>query len=260
MISGPRGDLEKIRKAGVKIILGIRVRVGSNFWLEVEPNDKAFTPNIVECGYWEAWVSVAISNELHNQGNETLFIDAGANVGYYSMLAAAGGYDVKAFEPIPDLADMIRRTAKFNNFKSIEVWPFALSDKVGKFSLSLNLEHSGSSSLNISDSENKIDVDVEELDHLVVEEDRNIVLKVDVEGQERQVWNGARHLREDNNTTWFIEWVPERESYNYNFEWLGEVHLTHDIHVVRLDGKTEPIEIEDALKLKFETLCFRQRG
>lgn len=253
-----RQDLETLSRAGVKEIEDNRIRMCGNFWLEVEPDDLAFTPGAKELGLWEAWITVAIANELQNQGGDTVFLDVGANVGYYSMMAAAGGYRVRAFEPNPNLADMIARSAKFNNFDDVAVDPIALSDRTGVFPLSIHNGHSGAGSLE-EPGERTIDVRVSDLDSRYFAKNDTIVFKVDVEGHERNVWNGCPRVRRDNETIWFLEWVPVRHGKEYNREWLEEVNETHDIQIVRYDGSIEDISIEDALAVEFETLVFRSR-
>ena len=100
-------------------------------------------------------------------------------------------------------------------------------------------------------------------------------VQVDVEGHERNVWDGytasketTRTLMKDGTTQdfhfgddiWFVEWVPCRHGIDYNREWLEEVLETHDLQMVNYDGTLRPVGIEEALDVEFETIVFRKRN
>lgn len=61
-----------------------------------------------------------------------VFINVGANVGYYCCIALSQGKNVVAFEPISLNLRYLLRNIKANNWESrIEVYPMALSNKSG---------------------------------------------------------------------------------------------------------------------------------
>ena len=61
-----------------------------------------------------------------------VFINIGANIGYYCCIALRSGKYTIAFEPIPGNLRYLYNNIKANQYeKSIEVFPVALSDKVG---------------------------------------------------------------------------------------------------------------------------------
>lgn len=76
--------------------------------------------------------------ELLNS-KSTIF-DVGANVGYYSMLAASileGRGVVHAFEPVPAPYQWLQRNAKLNAFECLQLNKVVMSDKDGEESLFL---------------------------------------------------------------------------------------------------------------------------
>ena len=248
------------------------VRMNASFWLECEKDDTAFTQPAINTGNWEAWVATAIMRELHEQGNETEFVDIGANNGYYSMMVSSAGYGVTAFEPNPTLVEMLERSAKLNNIsqsyenpKSFGVNQVALSDvdpydKNGKPNLAQLYTHSNHSGASSLEGEGEgFTVRLSNLDFEIMPLETT-VLKVDVEGHERNVWNGSSDLRQNEDTIWFVEWVPVRWGKEYNREWLTEVLQTHNLQMVNYDGTLRPVGIEEALQVEFETIVFRKRN
>lgn len=62
------------------------------------------------------------------------FYDIGANIGYYSLIAASENSDIKivGFEPAVGPLHYFRENVRFNNFSNIKVEPIALSQKNGE--------------------------------------------------------------------------------------------------------------------------------
>ena len=124
-------------------------------------------------------------------------LDIGANVGIWSLLAAKRGARVHAFEPVPALADRLRRHAQLNNV-DIVINAFALgAERATVTFFEARDGNSGASSLrrrSVRDIES--DVAVMTVDDYISREriDRVHVVKVDVEGAEVLVFRGASKL------------------------------------------------------------------
>ena len=233
----------------------------SSFWLECESDDTAFTEPVKRTGNWEAWNAVAMSNEWKTPNSE--FLDVGANVGYYSIFAASSGIPVAAWEPNPVLIDFIERSKDLNNIKTMGIHNLAIGDEPGTLKLYNHVGHSGANSL-YGDGDDYIETEVTTIDWYKwswkSSRRNNYVIKVDVEGFEREVWNGSKLFREIcKQNVWFVEWVPVRHGEEYNREWLDEVLKTHDLQMVNHDGSLRNVTIDDALAVEFETIVFRSR-
>ena len=77
-------------------------------------------------------------------------LDMGANYGMYSLLScglAGPSGQVHAFEANPDLAELMRESAKINGFDNLTVHAAALSDHEGKANLYVPMRDSGLASL-----------------------------------------------------------------------------------------------------------------
>ena len=130
---------------------------------------------------------------IHHLKKEDLFVDVGANVGHYSMLAAGiCGADVMAFEPIPSTFSKLNRNVNLNK----------LSNKIKLFNIGLGEE---SSYLNFTTTKDVMNSVAQEYDKDVVRlevkrlddvlKDKTLVfLKIDVEGFEYFVLKGAKNV------------------------------------------------------------------
>src|SRR5687767_10821855 len=83
-----------------------------------------------------------------------VFVDVGANIGFFSLLAArAVGPDgrVIAIEAVSELAAAVRANAALNGFTQIEVVEAAASDAAGEVELML-AQHPGGATISTSDT------------------------------------------------------------------------------------------------------------
>src|SRR5437016_5180097 len=58
-------------------------------------------------------------------------VDVGANIGYYSLIAALQVRTVHAFEPTPALCARIEENARLNNLSNVTLHRCAVSDRTG---------------------------------------------------------------------------------------------------------------------------------
>jgi FkbM family methyltransferase len=145
-----------------------------------------------------------------------VFFDIGAQAGYHTLLAAelvgASGH-VFAFEPVPVNIEHIRRHVELNGIRNVTVVESAVSDVDGtiRFSTGTNLL-----SGHIS-PEGNVDVPVVSLDTQIEQgllPDPDFI-KIDVEGAELKVLQGARQTLSRRYATLFVEthqWLPAYKS------------------------------------------------
>ncbi len=128
-----------------------------------------------------------------------VFVDAGANKGDFSLLAAAATEDkgrVIAVEPEPRNLSDLRRTLALNRYSNVEIVEAALSDKDSSATLYLG-DKSGFHTLKPGQPERRageLRVRTRRLDSVAVElgVERIDALKIDVEGGEVELLRGAR--------------------------------------------------------------------
>jgi FkbM family methyltransferase len=134
-----------------------------------------------------------------------VFLDIGANMGYYTLLAAqrvGPGGQVHSFEPSPRMFSELKFNVELNRFSNVQLNHVALGDKPGMARLSRyerGQEVYGSLSQRCFPGARAIgydDVVVETLDNYM--ENKNIkqvdFMKMDVEGAELMVLRGAERF------------------------------------------------------------------
>ena len=141
-------------------------------------------------------------------------VDVGANVGYYTLLAArlvGEKGKVFAFEPSSDNFALLKRNVEENGYKNVVLVPKAVSDRSAKARLLIDRASSGSHSLSASrGGADFVDVETVSLDEYFAGGlERIDVLKIDAEGAEMAILNGMGRLLERNtNLTLLTEFSP----------------------------------------------------
>jgi FkbM family methyltransferase len=121
-------------------------------------------------------------------------VDVGANVGYYSLMAARSGARAFAFEPSPYAAGRLRETVRANALEQVEVLEAALGDEEGSAPIFISNDATKTSpSMVANDETSPKQIPVTTLDRFLGERniDRVDLLKIDVEGFEPNVIRGA---------------------------------------------------------------------
>lgn len=188
-----------------------------------------------EHGYWlgsyELRKRLAFEREI---SPGSVIYDIGANVGYFSLLASElTGHDGKvyAFEPLPRNIEFLRKHVTLNRMVNIEVIEAAVSDQGGEASFDLG---ASSAMGHLADS-GEISVRMVNLDEMfdAGELQPPDYVKVDVEGAEYAVLQGARKLLETYQPVLFLD-THEREAHGPTIARLEELGYVFDI----LDGES----------------------
>ncbi len=127
---------------------------------------------------------------------EDLFVDVGANFGFWALLAARRGCRVVAVEPVSDTrARLAANVARNGLAERVEIVAEALSDSAGTLMIAVPDGESGQASAHPGDvvAAATFSVPARTLDELLG--DRTVrFLKIDVEGHEPAVLHGARRV------------------------------------------------------------------
>ncbi len=204
--TGPRA---RVLRAGVRWLESGVLRVpqgyagGLAFDMHYLPIAHAHIGSIAG-GNLESAVQEAM---LRHLGRGGVFYDVGANLGFFSLLAAhIVGLDegrVYAFEAAPDNAQAIRVNAALNAIDNVEVLSVAVSDHAGRGHLQVVDDQSWSKLVEYGEhpfTERVIEVELVAIDELLRDGRLSApdVVKIDVEGAELAVLRGmtdtiARH-------------------------------------------------------------------
>lgn len=189
-----------LRKIGDRLIprgtlLWTRIQAGParGLWLLLDARTAAEQRR----GVREPDVQQAIRTSL-SAGQ--VFYDVGANVGFFTLLAArqvGPSGAVVAFEPDPDVADRLRRAAEHNEIPNVTVIEAAIWSRKGvvPFERGLTSPDRGVGRVvAASEGANRVSVRAITLDEYVAAAAPPHLVKCDVEGAEVEVFRGALGL------------------------------------------------------------------
>lgn len=216
--------------------------------LQGQLRGKKWVVGAGEHGYWlgsyEMRKRIAFEGEIQPQ---MVVYDIGANVGFYSLLAAhltGPEGKVYAFEPLHRNVEFIRRHAALNRFANIEIFEAAVSDQAGEAffdpGVSIATGHLAESG---TLSVRQVCLDDMLANGLIEPPD---TLKVDVEGAEHAVFQGAKVLLETYRPLIFLDThgrdvhaltIELLSGYGYQFETLDGRPLAESKELIARPGK-----------------------
>lgn len=141
---------------------------------------------------------------LHALQKSETFVDVGANAGAYTVLASKViGSNSTAFEPIPETSNLLSDQVQINRIENIvEIKNMGVGDKQDELLFTNDSGAMNRVSLN-DEAENTIRIKVTTLDS-ELNKDTNYFLKIDVEGYEYNVIEGASDLLASNKVSAII--------------------------------------------------------
>lgn len=141
-------------------------------------------------GEWDDGVARALRNTV-SAGD--LFVDVGANVGYFSLLAAKRGAHVIAFEPNPECRADFANNVALNDFREVEIRATGIADRRGADELYVeNEQNLGAGSLKTVTGRH-FPIEIDTLDSQL-EGLSPALIKLDIEGAELMALRGASQV------------------------------------------------------------------
>lgn len=182
--------------------------------LYLNNKDNFLSRDIAFHKVWEPEITKIVKEIIKK---DQIVIDVGANIGYFttlfSKLVGTAG-KVYAFEPAPINFEILQRNILVNNLKNVLIHQTAASNVSNTQDLYLSTWNFGDNRLfekprDERDLEReKIQVDTIRLDEIVKEKIN--LIKIDVQGFEWQVIDGAKKLIDNNNDIKIIfEFTPQ---------------------------------------------------
>jgi len=144
-----------------------------------------------------------------------IYIDIGSNIGNHSLYFANHCKSIKVYsiECFPDTYNILKQNIN-NNQSNVEIITLncAIGDKIGETYL-IEGKENNSGTNKTTDDETKIKIKLTTLDDLF-DYDNIAVIKIDVEGDELKVINGALNLIKKNHPLIIIEVHPKKRGKN----------------------------------------------
>jgi len=248
--------LKKTVNAIIKRILPKQVRSGSAVTI-LNPKDPVVSGALAFGAYEKS--ETAFLKRTFFPG--MVFLDIGANVGYYTALAghAAGVTGrVLALEPDPESYHYLTQTIQVNRFTNATPFQMAASDQVGSAQLHISARNRGDNRLYPNElASDVVTVDTTTIDLLLLQNGITSVdvIKMDVQGAEGRVLQGMKDtLAQSKPVTLLTEFWPdglrkagtEPREFLYMLESLGL--RTHELHP---HGSLLPIADKDAFIARY---------
>lgn len=189
----------------------------NNALLIVDSTDLIITPQLVCYRQWEPELTDLFWNSCRS---DTVFVDVGANIGYFTVLAglrihAGGTGRVIAIEPNPECCALLQRNLVINwSMCEIELHKVAAGAEKGAAWLTYPADRAANARLSVESDEageRGFRAPMLPLDDIVPEGLAVDILKVDVEGHELEVFEGAeRVIAQSPDIRVVMEWSPKQ--------------------------------------------------
>lgn len=209
----------------------VRTKTEPQFWMAVHraPAKDIVSDSITYDGTWERDITETINKILClncPSSRNSSFLDVGANIGYFSLLAAARGYRVDAFEPMSMNVALLKLSLCANPgiAARFTIYPYGTSTEKKHCFLISDPSNVGDGHTVCLDSSDPSPVNASSFFPLVVRNEFHTVrldetllnrpgsiifMKIDVEGQELTTFTGATALLENGVILNFCSEVDE---------------------------------------------------
>ena len=169
--------------------------------LLMELNIDDYFENNILWGFYESKVKQVIQSNL---SNGEVFIDIGANIGFFSILGAklvGESGRVFSYEPNPNCTERINRNIKLNGYENLNVINKAISNITKRQNFFISKQHALSTlkeNSKLMELEKTIEVEITSLDQEIINsgiaKESISLIKIDVEGHELFVFEGMQEL------------------------------------------------------------------
>jgi FkbM family methyltransferase len=183
----------------------------------VDTTDRLLAPWLLADGLWESHVTGWMHDALEPGA---VMVDAGANIGYFTLLAArrvGPTGRVISIEAHPGLVEILRRNVALNgHLGTTTVHHMAAWSGPDTVRIHMRKHFAGNSSLgsvgditHLADSEEAVEVEAKDLDSVLADLERVDLMKIDIEGSEVQAFRGlTKTLDRNPGVTIMFEWSP----------------------------------------------------
>lgn len=223
----------KLKPIDIEILQGVKIRCFP----------KSYTSDcVIHCGLYDY-------NEMHFMirylREEDSFLDIGANIGIYSIIAASkiNSGSIYSFEALPENYARLQENIKLNRFQQVHAYPIAISDNKGTVALNIG-EGDSLPFISNSHTTNTISVATETLDNLLDNQDISqlTLAKIDIEGAELLALKGAANLLEKQRPiVWIMEINYTVNHFNYSQQDVVDFLESYDYFLYEYNASSNSI-------------------
>ena len=213
---------------------GIKLVPLDDFDLYVHEFDWDIGEEIIRTRQYEPHVTAFLRQHLRKG---MTFVDVGANIGYFVLLAAtlvgSSGRNI-AIECNPENCELIYMSLHRNGFDHSLVYPFAVSDAQKLMTLTSGFSNGVVNEL-AKDAEEFFIGPAVTLDSLLQNEPRIDVMKMDIEGSEARAWHGMLQVIEKHHPIIVMEFFPAL------LEKISEIKAEEFLNIIFASGYTAAV-------------------
>lgn len=241
----------------------------------VNIKDSGLTPSLINKGIYEEYETEIFKSLITS---DTTLIDIGANIGYYTLIATnlIKKGKIYSFEPVDSNYELLIKNIALNNSKNVKTFQKAVSNKKGKMKIYVDEKNLGNHSLSKKNVPNEMgfkEIETITLDSFLNDSNNTIsntiVIKIDTQGAEGLIIEGAQDLLLKDNIKILMEFWPNglRNMGTDPLELLNKLQ-EYGFDMRLIDGKSKtlkktnkndiiefcdnPEKIEDQLNLLFK--------
>jgi len=197
--------------AGYVIPDNKRIVEVNGYKLNVHQKNDGISMQLLLTGGYEPYETGLFKNVV-KEGH--CVIDIGANIGYYTLLAASlvgTSGKVYAFEPHPKNFELLKKNVLENRFENVVVCQNAVTDMNGEIKLFIGLDHGTHSLDNVRcTTQESIQIQGCSLDNFFHGDVKPDIIKMDIQGAETKALRGmSRMLGAAKDVILFTECEPE---------------------------------------------------
>tara|TARA_B100000214_G_scaffold366976_1_gene336579 strand:- start:191 stop:1111 length:921 start_codon:yes stop_codon:yes gene_type:complete len=154
---------------------------------------------------------------IHYLNKQDVFIDVGSNHGHYTMIASGiSNCNSIAIEPVKSTFDRLKMNIELNRLNNVKLYNLGISDSDGELIISNNMGSMNRIIDGVAKNNSEM-ISVTTLDKISVSEKKIDLIKIDVEGYEKQVLLGGENtLQNPNLNVIIIELNNSNFQYGYH--------------------------------------------
>ncbi|HBP50995.1 TPA: hypothetical protein DD455_01510 [Candidatus Shapirobacteria bacterium] len=172
---------------------------GMDFWYQ---SDDKMIGQRIALDKFEKFETALMENQINS---ESVCVDVGANIGYYTLLLAIKVKRVYAIEPGGESFLILKKNVEVNNLKNVVLLNIGASDKKEKKYLIRDKNNQGNSQISDKFGERIL---TNALDNILINEQKISLIKIDTQGWEPKVIEGAKKVIKRDAPTIFLEYTP----------------------------------------------------
>ena len=215
--------------------------------------DLTMTPHLIFDGFWESWVTLAMSRVVR-KGDVVAVV--GANIGYYAVMFAdlvGDSGHVRAFEADPKLASLCDENLFINGFSNRStVVNVAIASKSGKVKFMRPRPTAIGIGRILPDDADAEEVDATTLDEAMAGSFPDVVF-TDAEGSDGSILASSPNCRKSAGD-WVLEWFPPNDKSPIQAAMMDGFKL----NMVQFDGSIAPTSLDGIGSQAIQTVHLRR--